>query len=544
MTNTVAKHIVETLIEQDFTQFYCIPGVQNDDFFDTLYDFQDKLPPIHSRHEQGASYMALGAALATGKPQVFSIVPGPGFLNGATALATAYSTNAPVLAMIGHIPSKAIGKGFGLLHEIPKQTEILETLTKSTHSIRSGEGAKAKINQAFSDLLSGRPRPVGLEVPVDVWKQELSDGGDTIAITKQPNPTVNKTDIDNAIALIKGAKNPLIVVGGGAQDSSVLVTELAKLINAPVSATRMGHGVLSSREDLSIVNPMTHKLWGDVDLVIGLGTRLQHHRMQFGVDEHLKIIHVDIDRDELERYKMAPPTVGIHAHLEDAIPALMDGLKGAELDRPQWLQQVATVKQQVQSELADKLAPQIAYISAIRNALPDDGIYVEELTQIGYVARIAYPTYQPRTFISHGYQGTLGWGLPTALGVAHARRDVPVVSISGDGGFMFTMPELATAVYHNIPLNIVVFNDGAFGNVKRFQIENYNNRAIASDLANPDFKALAETFGIPSTKVSTPEDLQTQLQKNIQTDGPTFIEVSVGDFPSPWDYILMPKVRG
>lgn len=553
MKKTIASHMVDMLIAHDYTNLYCVPGVQNDDFFDALYDHQEVLPPIHARHEQGASYMALGAALATGQPQVFSIVPGPGFLNGATALATAYSTNAPVLAMIGHIPAGAIDKGIGLLHEIPKQTEILSSLSKSTTSLRSGAGAKQKISKVFTDMISGRPRPVGLEIPVNVWTEEMDDGDSDFPVVQRPNPTVNPSGLARAVALIKGAKNPMIAVGGGAQgipqqgntpenSISALITQFAQAIAAPVTCNRMGKGVVSDRHPLAINNPVAHALWADVDLVIGLGSRLQNHRMMWGMDESIKVIHVDIDGDELNR--ISSPTVGICGDVGDVVGALLQELGDRPHGREDWLTQVAQTKAQVMATLHHHLAPQMGYINAIRTSLPDGGILVEELTQIGYVSRMLYPTYQPRTYISHGYQGTLGWGLATALGVAHARRDVPVVSMSGDGGFMFTMPELATAVYHKIPLNIVLFNDNAFGNVKRFQIENYNNRAIASDLANPDFVQLVDSFGIPATRVNTAEGLQQHLTENIAQQGPTFIEVSVGDFPSPWDFILLNKVRG
>jgi len=169
---------------------------------------------------------------------------------------------------------------------------------------------------------------------------------------------------------------------------------------------------------------------------------------------------------------------------------------------------------------------------------------VVELTQVGYVSRFAFQSYLPRTFLSTGYQGTLGWGFATALGAAHARRDVPVVSISGDGGALYTISELATAARHNIPITAVIFNDNAFGNVRRFQIEKYNNRPIASDLKSPDFASLAESFGVKGMRAKTPDELRVCLRNSFKACEPTVIEVPVGDFPSPWDFILMPKIRG
>ena len=191
-----------------------------------------------------------------------------------------------------------------------------------------------------------------------------------------------------------------------------------------------------------------------------------------------------------------------------------------------------------------KLAPQLAFLEAIRAELPEDGIFVDEVTQIGFAPRLAFPVYKPRTFLSPGYQDNLGWGYATALGAQNARRDVPVVSINGDGGFMFTANELATAVRHRIPLVAVVFADGAFGNVRRIQEERYGNRLIASDLANPDFVRFAESFGAAAERARTPEELRAALRRGFaRRDGPTLIEVPVGPMPSPWEFIHMPKVR-
>jgi acetolactate synthase-1/2/3 large subunit len=202
-------------------------------------------------------------------------------------------------------------------------------------------------------------------------------------------------------------------------------------------------------------------------------------------------------------------------------------------------------RQAKMSSRLEKIAPQRRYLEAIRDELPENGILVDEVTQMGFAARLAFPVYKPRTFLSPGYQDNLGWGFATALGAADARRDVPVISITGDGGFMFTANEMATAVRHNIPLTVIVFADGAFGNVRRIQQERYGNRVIASDLANPDFVKFADSFGAASERARNPEELRAALRRSIaRRDGPTLIEVPVGAFPSPWEFIQMPRVRG
>ena len=540
MTSTIASLTVDALIQNGIDQLYCLPGVQNDNFFNALFDRTDQITPIHTRHEQGAAYMATGAALATGSPQAYCVVPGPGFLNTTAALSTAYAVNAPVLALAGQIPIGAQGKEHGLLHEIPDQFSVLSSLTKSSYRITGPEDAFQCVTAAFSDLNSGRPRPVGLEIAANLWTQEIS--GSLTSPLPAIDPVPDASSIETAAALIKAAKAPMIIVGGGGQGDADLISSLATRIGAPVLAFRTGHGIIPSESDHSIGMPVGHSLWKQVDLVIGLGTRLQSQVMAWGHDEDMKIIHIDIDKAQLGR--SAPADVAIHAKLENTIPSLLTALGKTNFDRKDWMTAVAETKRARQQEYEAKLAPQLAWLRAIRDALPVDGIFVDELTQTGYVSRFAFPSSGPRRFISTGYQGTLGYGFATALGVAHARRDVPVVAISGDGGALFTITELATAVHHNIPLTTVIFNDNAFGNVRRLQMDNYDSRFIASDLSSPDFVRLANSFGAQGLRATTPSELRHALETGFAHNGPTVIEVPVGDLPSPWEFVLMPKCRG
>jgi acetolactate synthase-1/2/3 large subunit len=226
------------------------------------------------------------------------------------------------------------------------------------------------------------------------------------------------------------------------------------------------------------------------------------------------------------------------------LPALAARIGAHNRSRPGRAAQVAAVKAEVMGRVAAKLAPQIAFLDAMRQELPEDGIFVDELTQVGYVSRLVWPTYHPRGFLSTGLQGTLGWGFATALGAKTACPDRAVLSVNGDGGFMFNVQELATAVQHGIATVSVVFNDSAFGNVKGMQKTNFGGRTIASDLRNPDFVRLAESFGAQGLRATTPEALRGALQRGFaKTDGPTLIEVPVGEFPSPWEFLALPKVR-
>ena len=484
--------------------------------------------------------MALGAALATGKPQAFSVVPGPGLLNAGAALLTAYGMNAPVLGLIGQIPSKAIGRDIGHLHEIRDQTGIVARLVDH-HAVLSGPTeAPEKIAKAFRAMATRRPGPAVLECAIDVWGKR-----GPVAPIEAPNPPRHpKIDADavrSAARVLGKAKRVLIVVGGGALDASPEVNALSDLLQAPVLSYRRGRGVLSDRSPFSVNLPIGRDLWSEADAVLAIGTRLFYPFAQWGIDKGLAIVRVDSDPDEPARQHR--PKVALIGDAAPILRALIDDLPRFNAARPSRTAEMEERQAKMRARLA-VLAPQLAFLEAIRAELPEDGIYVDEVTQIGFAARLALPVTKPRTFLSPGYQDNLGWGYATALGAQHARPDVPVLSINGDGGFMYTANELATAVRHRIPLTAVVFSDGAFGNVRRIQEEQFGNRLIACDLANPDFVKFAESFGAAGRRARGPDELRRALKDSFARREPTLIEVPVGAMPSPWDFIHMPPVRG
>jgi acetolactate synthase I/II/III large subunit len=535
---TTAEAAVAALIAHGIDTIYALPGVHNDHLFDALFK-ADGIRTIHTRHEQGAAYMALGAALATGKPQTYSVVPGPGLLNSAAALLTAYGMNAPVLALIGQIAQAAIGRGIGHLHEIRDQAGIIARLVDFSARIRTPAQAPGLVADAFRAMASGRPGPAVLECAIDMWGR--SAPVPSIAPpSPAPQPPIDEDAVGDAARRLTAAKRPLIVVGGGAQDAAAEVTELSRLLQAPVLGYRRGRGVLDSRDPLSVTLPLGRELWGEADMALGIGSRLFYPLTQWGIDDELAIIRVDADPEEPERFRR--PAVALIGDAKPILRRLIDALPDHK--RPSRRAEMEE-RQAGMTKRLDKLAPQIGFLEAIRAELPEDGIFVDEVTQIGFAARLLLPVHRPRTFLSPGYQDNLGWGFATALGAQHARPDVPVLSISGDGGFLFTSNELATAMRHRIALTVVVFTDDAFGNVRRIQEEHYGNRVIASDLANPDFVRYAQSFGAEAERARSPQELRAALKRAFKRrDVPTLIEVPVGPMPSPWEFIHMPRVRG
>ncbi len=537
---TAAEAVVATLIGHGLDTIYALPGVQNDLLFEALFKFSDQLRTIHTRHEQGAAYMALGAALATGKPQTYAVVPGPGLLNSSAALLTAYSMNAPVLALVGQIPARDIGKGLGHLHEIRDQAGIISRLVDHQAQIRKPEQASRLTAQMLRAMKLDRPGPAALECAMDVWGK--SGPVKLEAPLPVPAPKIDHSAVRRAAKRLGAAKRPLIICGGGAQDASEEVTALSAMLQAPVLGYRRGRGVLDSRDPLSVTLPLGRDLWGEADVVLAVGTRLYIQFTQWGIDRELAVIRVDAD--PMEHGRQQRPAVALTGDAKPILQRLLAEVPAFNAKRPSRAGEMRE-RQAVWRKRLEALGPQAAYLNAIRAELPDDGIFVDEVTQIGFASRLLFPVYQPRTFISPGYQDNLGWGFATALGVQHARPDVPVVAVSGDGGFLFTANEMATAVRHRIPLTAIVFNDGAFGNVRRIQQERYGNRLIGSDLANPDFVAFAKSFGAEAARVKSPEELRQALRRAFaHRDGPTLIEVPVGPFPSPWGFIMMERIRG
>lgn len=525
---TGGEAVVEALVNHGMQLLFGLPGIQNDWLYNALYDARDKIKVIHTRHEQGAAYMALGYALATGEPMVFNVVPGPGVLNASAGLATAYGLNAKVFCLTGQIPSAEIGKGRGQLHEIPHQPEVLRGLTKWSDIVLHPADAGRKVAQAFYEMNSGRPRPAALEVPMDIlaMKSEVPAAPPPLPIFMPP---VDAGIIETAGRLLGQSKRPIIFVGGGAQDVSPEITRLADQLQAPVVAYRTGHGILDSRHYLSLPTPAAHEYYKTTDVALAIGAYMRIPLQRWGTDKDMKVIRIDVDYDAMHRIQA--PDLPIVARAEDALPPLLNAVEKHNRKRESREAEMLTLKAKWAQTIA-YLEPQNTYLKIIREELGEEGIFIDELTQVGYAARVNMPVYKPRSFITTGYQGTLGYGLPTGLGVKIAKPNLPVLAIAGDGGFMFTLQSLAAAVQHKISLVTIIFNNNAYGNVRTMQIRDYDERVIATDLVNPDFVKLGEAFGANAFRADDNEQLRQAIRRGFASDLPTIIEVPIGETPS------------
>ena len=540
---TGADLLISALQANGIHSLFGLPGGQLDSLFDAVQRRGSNFRLIRARHEQGAAFMAFGSARSTGNPAAFSVVPGPGILNAMGALATAWGANAPVLSLSGQIPSDAIGLGRGYLHEIPDQLATLGSVLKHAERIRTPHAAPHMVNEALVAMRTGRPGPAHLEMAPDVMS------GISAPVAAQPAripaaPCASPIDIQAAADLLVSAKRPLVYAGGGAIHAANEVRQLARLIEAPVTSFRAGRGIVDDRDYHAQVFPAGRRLWKDADVVLAIGTRLKYPQLYWGLDERIRIIRLDIDAKEFDRY--AQPAVALQGDSKATLQALLQALEAGMRTPPESREcELRELKDRLYGEFLRNVRPQMEYLQAIRDVLPDNGIFCDEISQVGFASWYGLPIYRPRGHVNCGFQGTLGYGFPTALGVKVANPDVPVVSMSGDGGFLYSSAELAVAVEYGIGVVAIVFNDNRYANVHRQQMEWYGGRTIASDLHNPDFVKYADSFGARAERVAGPRELRGAVERAFAATGPTVIEAhQPRDLPTPWRYILEPPVRG
>jgi acetolactate synthase-1/2/3 large subunit len=512
---------------------FALPGAQIYGLFDAFC--RGGLRVIGARHEQGCGYMAFGYARATGRPAVFSVVPGPGVLNAGAAALTALGCNEPVLCLTGQVPSEFLGKGFGHLHEMPNQLATLATFYKHARRIESAGAASSAVADAFQIMLSGRRGPVALEMPWNVFTEETEIANAPRLAPRSP-PLIDTDRIEAAAKIIARSQSPMIFVGSGAIHAAPEIQQLAERIQAPVVAFRSGRGIVSNAHPLGLTIAAAYDLWNDTDLLIGIGTRLEVPRWRWPFrPAGQKSVRIEIDPIEMSRY---PTDVSIIADSLAATRALLEAVERNEVIKRNRMSAIKQIRD-ASLQKVRQIQPQVGYLEILRELLPPEGIVTDELSQVGFASWYGYPVFKPRTFLSSGYQGNLGSGYSTALGAKIAFPDIPVVAICGDGGFMFSVQELATAAQYKIGVVALVFNNNAYGNVLRDQLTNFDGRTVGARLTNPDFVKLARAFGIESASIATPDALRPVLDRALRSNVPWVIEIEVptGSEANPWRFI-------
>jgi acetolactate synthase-1/2/3 large subunit len=529
---TGGQALAKSLYREGVRVIFGLPGVQLYHLLDALYD-EPGIRFITTRHEQATTYMADGYARAGGGVGTAMVVPGPGLQNASAGIGTAYAASSPILVVSGQIERDLIGVDRGMLHEVNDQLDTIRPVTKWAARILKPQDIPATVHEAFHRLKTGRPRPVEIEIPPETLAEEADI---TLLDPANPvRPAASAGQIQAGAEVLSHAKKLLIIAGGGVISSkaSTALQTLAEYLQAPVLTTAEGKGALSDRHDLALgamrlrQDPIVDYI-AQTDVILAVGTRLAFPQILSGQT----VVQIDIDKSEIGRNYAN--TVGLVGDAKRTLEALYTTLSASTSARPSHQDEITALKRQRRDSPHANLEPLAGFLKAIRQAVPDDGIVISGMTQVGYYSRPYYPVYEPGTFLTSSYFGNLGYAYPTALGAKVARPDAAVVAISGDGGFLFNSQELATAVAHKINAVVIVFNDNAFGNVMRDQRERFQGRVYGPELHNPDFMKLAEAYGVRGTRALKAAELETQLKEALAINAPTLIEVPCGPMPYPY----------
>jgi acetolactate synthase-1/2/3 large subunit len=535
---TASAFVIRALEEAGITAAFGLPGVHALGLWNALSE--SGIRYVGFRHEQAAAHAADGYGRATGMPGVVLLSTGPGALNALSALAEAYVSSSPVLAISSAIPSSLVGRGKGFLHEGKDLAPAFSAVTAFHGRAASVDEIPGLLKDALGATTHGRPRPALIEIPVDLLDQDL-DANPALSAQRPPDMRLAE-GIDEAASLLSLAARPVIWAGGGVltAKASAELREVAELLQAPVVTTFMGKGSLPENHLLAIGalvrQPETVALLADADAMLALGTRFSSmatNRWQLQLPQQL--IHVDVDPEELGRNY--PVRLGIEADARMALAALRDALK-TRIDAPRESRaaQAASVRGAAFERARREGPREMAFLEAVRSALDPEITTVHDMTIPSYWSWPFFEVTEPGTFHSpYGY-ASLGFSFPAAIGIAAADPSRPVVAFSGDGGFQYHERELSTVAQYDLPVVTIVFNDRAWGVLQSFAESRYG-KTFGLKLPGPDFVALALAHGVPADRTEDPDELEKMLRRAIESRGPHLIEVpSTWGLPPPSDY--------
>jgi acetolactate synthase-1/2/3 large subunit len=528
--------VVDALAREGVRHVFGIPGVHNLAIYDALLR-QSAITHVLARHEAGAAFMADGYARASGTPGVVIVTSGPAATNTLTPLAESYANSVPVFVIMSDIASALVGRDLGALHEVPNQIDCFRPVTRYAEALGETAAIPASLAAAFALTRTGRPRPVALSIPNDLL------GARAEATVPAPDrgrrPPCHVADVEAAARLLGRAARPLVIAGGGvvAAGAGAELAAVVRRLGAPVVSTVSGRGALDERD------PLWHSVLDDrratadalraADVVLAVGTKLGHRSLEklgaaLGAEQAL--IHLDLDPAVIGRaFKADVAVVGdARDGLARLVAALGPGPAADGWDRA-WLGRLrADGGPRFTAEVAEAVA-------TLRRALPDDAIVVNDQTGLTYWMEHKFPVYAPRTFLYPTGSAVLGYAVPAAIGAKLACPDRPVLAVAGDGGFMFSVAELATAVKYGLPIVFLVVNDGRYGAIKWLQEKFYAGRWGETDLANPDFPALARAFGARGERLGGIAALPDAVGRALAADGPTLLELRMTIEP-PWEF--------
>ncbi len=536
-TLTGAQALIQSLLREGVEVVFGLPGVQIMEAYDALYE-QPGIRLITVRHEQSAAYMADGYARTTGRVGVALVVPGPGALNAAAAVGTAYAASSPVLLISGQIDSSLIGQNRGALHEIDDQLDVFKPITKWNGRVARPEEIPNLVHVAMQQALDGRPRPVEIEVPFDTLLASAD-----VELLEREGPVKQFPDpekVKQAAELLARAERPLIWAGGGCReaDISTEIAALAEALNAPVITTPEGKGAIPENHPMSLGvfyyghGPAYYAL-PQADVILAIGSRMNMNpRTPWSLHSGQRVIRIDADPEEVSR--TIDPEVGIVADAKLGSLELLAEMDGANRVS-QWTdRELEEIRRKTNEDLRALAPLQMDIIETMRAELDDDAIMVAGTTEVAYWGHLHFPVLAPRSYLTSSYFATLGYAFPTALGAKVGNPNRQVVATIGDGGFMYANSELSTAVQEGINVVTLVFNNGLYGASRADQMHRYQGRTIGTELRNPDFAQLAEVYGALGIKLEDRQELGPALRDALRAERPAVIEVPMPNLRPPF----------
>jgi len=535
--HTGGEWVVEALAAEGVRYVFGVPGVHNLAIYDALLR-QARITHVLARHEAGAAFMADGYARASGAPAVVVVTTGPGATNTLTPLVESYAGSIPVLVVMSDVASHLVGREVGALHEVPNQIECFRPVTRWAEALTEAAAIPTALHGAFHLFRTGRPGPIAISIPNDFLTAQVEGASRTGGHGRRPPCHVS--EIKEAAALLRGAARPLIIAGGGviAAGAEAELQALARRLDAPVLTTVMGRGAISERDPLwHAVVPnrrASEAVIKAADVVLAVGCRFAHRSTQglllnLSFDPAQTLIHLDLDPTVIGT--LFKPQLAIVGDAKDGLARLCQDL-GPGPAQSSW-------DHRWRSGLSGAASPRYTaeiagLIETLRRALPNDAIVVNDQTGINYWMEWRFPVLAPRTFLYPVGSATLGYGVPAAIGAKIARPERPVICVVGDGGFMYSVNELATAVKYRLPIVFLVMNDDRFGAIKWLQETLFEGRWGEAELTNPDFPALARAFGAHGERVAGVAALGAAISQALAADGPTVLELRMTIEP-PWE---------
>ena len=539
MKNTGGRELVAQLEGYGVDTVFGMPGVHTLAFFDPLA--KSTIRHIGARHEQGAGFMADGYARATGKPGVCLIISGPGVTNAATPIGQAYSDSIPVLAVTSAIARDDMGLGRGMLHEITNQQAVTAPITGFSATALTGRQISEHLARAMTSFRTERPRPVHISIPLDILDEDVAPRPVRTFLPRQPGP--NPEDVKAAADLLRAAKRPIVLAGGGCRNAGAALTHLVESLQAPIVTTVAGKGVVAESHPLSLGSTLQRArirrlVELEADLVIAIGTEISEPDLYVTADSEaasdgpartdttrLAISggFVRIDIDPAATVRDYTPDAAIVSDAGLAAAALADEMSRQPLAST-WDLDFETIRQQVRQEISPLERQHVAVLGAIRNALPPDALVYADMTQIAYTGCVYFPVDVPGTWHFPVGYGTLGYALPASIGGAAGSPGRACLALVGDGGLLFTVQELATAVEQKLPLPIVLWDNDGLGEIADF-MRARNIPEVSVRPLNPDFVALADAFGCRTATPRSLEEIEDAIRGALSADRPTIILV-------------------